>query len=264
MRTTRTFGAPSGAFGPGIIDQSPTDVVHRPADRPAERAVRDRQHRAVLGELAHRLRERALERADAGLVGRDDGARERSCQHLLDGEVLVLVVRRDDPGPAGREGLADRVVDARLDALAGEPSHEPAGRRADDGRGEQRRRREADEEADPAAVAETLAAEVVAGLLDDDVAGGVLADEDGGLDPDRLRLDGGDEGVEVRVRRLHARVAGDEDVALILSHDLVSLCACASATGRAVRPLEPEDTATRAGAPVTTDPPIPPGIIRTG
>ena len=52
--------APSG---PGIIDQSADGLVDRAAGRTAEVAVGDRQHRAVGAELAHRLRERLLERA---------------------------------------------------------------------------------------------------------------------------------------------------------------------------------------------------------
>ena len=70
-----------------------------------------------------------------------------------------------------------------------ELADEAAGRGADGDGGEQRRRRQADEHADAAAPAEALAAEVVAGLADVDLAVRVALDEDHALGPDLLLLD---------------------------------------------------------------------------
>ena len=77
-----------------------------------------------------------------------------------------------------------------------------AGRGADGDGGEQRRRRQADEHADAAAPAEALAAEVVAGLADVDLAVRVALDEDHALGPDLLLLDELHQRVEVLLGRL--------------------------------------------------------------
>ena len=125
---------------------------------------------------------------------------------------LVLVEHRDDGGRARLERLADLVVEAGLHLVLGEAPDDPAGGRADHGRRQQRRRREAHEEAHRAAVAQALAAQVVAGLLDDDLAVQVMGDEDGALDLDGLRLDLGDERLEVLRRGVDIGVSGDQDV----------------------------------------------------
>ena len=147
MRMSRTFGASSGAFGPGMIVQSGTDwSIVRP-DRAAEVPVGDREHRAVGDELAHRLRETVLERLQALLVRLHDRLRERARKRLLDGEPLLIVEDRDDPRRPRWQVLPDLVVHLRLDALVDELADETAGRGAC-GRGrEQRRRGEADEDA---------------------------------------------------------------------------------------------------------------------
>ena len=55
IRQMSTFGAPSGAPGPGDDRPVGNRFVQRAADRPAEVAIRDREHGAVGAELAHRL-----------------------------------------------------------------------------------------------------------------------------------------------------------------------------------------------------------------
>ena len=93
-----------------------------------------------------------------------------------------------------------------------ELADQAAGRGADGDRGEQRRRRQADEHADAAAPAEALAAEVVAGLADVDLAVRVVLDEDHALGPDLLLLDERYQRVEVLLGRLHCRIGGHDHV----------------------------------------------------
>ena len=77
--------------------------------------------------------------------------------------------------------------------------------------GEQRRRRQADEHADAAAPAHALAAEVVAGLRDADLAALVVLDEDQALALDLLVLDELHEPVEVLLGRLDGRIRGHDE-----------------------------------------------------
>ena len=87
-------------------------------------------------------------------------------ERLLDGEALVLVVHAMTAGRAGRERLADLVVDAGLDAcwLANLPTMAPAAAPTTVA-GSSGGAAKPDEDADPAAPARALAAEVVAGVL---------------------------------------------------------------------------------------------------
>ncbi len=217
---------PIRRLGPGDHRPVADGRVHRPADHAPEVPVRDRQHGPILAELAHRLGEGILQGGRARLLRLDNGAHERPGQDLLDGEGLVLLEHRKDGGGAGLERLADLVVEARLHLVLREAPGDSARRGPNDGGCEQRGSGKTHEEADRAAVAEPLAAEVVAGLLDDDVVVLVVADEDRALDADLLRLHRGDEVVEFLRGGVDARVPRNQDVGQLVSHEVVSRQRC--------------------------------------
>ena len=81
--------------------------------------------------------------------------------------------------------------------------------------GEQRRRGQADGDADAAAPAHALAAHAVAGLLDRDGAVQGVRDQDRALDLRLLGLDALDERVEVLRCGFDVRVTAYEDIALV-------------------------------------------------
>jgi hypothetical protein len=180
--------------------------------RPAEGAIRDRQHRAIGLELAHRPRQRVLQRAHALLVALHHRAQQGAGERLLDAEPLVAGEDGDDPRRARRQVLADLVVDLVLDPAVDELPDHAAGDRPDTDRREERRREQPDGETDPAAPARALAAEMVARLLDGDVAVPVVRDQDGALDLHLLVRHPGDERLEVPGRRADVLVARYEDV----------------------------------------------------
>ena len=198
-------------LGPG--DERPVGhgVLERPSGCAAERLVRDRQHRAVRHELAGRLGERVLEAAEAVLVHGRDGLGRRACERALGLEPVLLVDDGDDRGGAGLELLAEPLLEPAVDLVLGELPDDAAGGRADGGRGEQRRRRETDQDAYAAAPAHALAPEVVAGLRHADLAALVVLDEDHALALDLLVLDELHQPVEVLLGRLSGRICGHDD-----------------------------------------------------
>ena len=204
----------------GARDHQPVrhGFPQRPPGNAAEGAIRDRQRRAVLVELAHRLGKRVLQGRAALLVGLDDGLRRRTRQRLFDRETLVGIEHRDDRRGTGLHRLAELVVETLLHLVVGDPAEDRAGCRADHYRCEHRRCREADEETDAATPLGARTPEVVAGLLDGDLAVGIVGHEDHGLELDLLRPDALDEGVEVTVGRFDARVPGDQDIGQFVSH----------------------------------------------
>ena len=103
------------------------------------------------------------------------------------------------PAEPGRQVLADLVVDPLLEAVVDEPADEAAGDRTG-GRGrEERRRSEANGDADAAAPADPLRPTWSRGLLHVDRAVFGVRDEDRPLDRDLLVLDELGERVEVLV-----------------------------------------------------------------
>ena len=146
-------------------DHRPVDdgLVDRAAHHAAEGAVGDRQHGAVLHELAHRLREPVLQRPHALLVALHDRFREGARERLLDRQLLIVVEDRDDPGCSGRQVLADPVVQLRLDPVVDELAHDAARSRTDRGGGEQRRRGQADGDADAASASKSFVAASMSG-----------------------------------------------------------------------------------------------------
>jgi hypothetical protein len=96
--------------------------------------------------------------------------------------------------------------------VLGEPADQAAGGGADRDRAEQGRREQADQEADAAAPAQALAAQVVARLGHGDLATLVFFDEDDAFALDLLALDQLHEPVKVLLGRLDGRVAGHDDV----------------------------------------------------
>ena len=232
----------------GVVDQDEEDVrravgrlragdhrpvahglVDRAAGRPAEVPVGNREHRAVRGELAHRLREGILERAHPLLVAVHDRPEQRARERLLDAEPLPVVEDGDDAGRARRQVLADLVVHLRLDPVVDELAGDAARRGAHRRRRQQRRREEAHGNADPAAPAHALAAQVVARLLYRDAAVLGVSDEDHSLDLDLLCLDEPDERLEIGCCRVDVLVAGYEDIRWCICHHCLLWSATASA-----------------------------------
>ena len=187
----------------------------RAADRAAEARIGDRQHRAVGDELERGLGKGVLEAAHALLVHRDDRLGRRAGQRPLGGQAVLVVDHGDDGGRTRLELLAEAALHAALDLVVHELADQTAGRGADGDGGQERRSREADEHADAAAPAEALAAEVVAGLADVDLAVRVALDEDHALGADLLLLDERYQPVEVLLGRLRCRIRGHDHVVAV-------------------------------------------------
>ena len=151
----------------------------------------------------------------------NDRLRERARKRLLDGEALLVVEDRDDPRRPRWEVLPDLVVHLRLDALVDELADETAGRGPCGGCGDQRRRGEADEDADRPAPLDALATAVIGRLLHADGSVLGMRDEDRGLDLHLLVLDELGERVEVLRRLVDVSVATDEHVGRCVTHDFV-------------------------------------------
>ena len=186
--------------------------VDRASDRAAEVRVRNGQHRPVGAELPHGFGERFLQSAGARLVTLDNRPEQRARERLLDGEPLLVIEDRDDPGRSRRQVLADLVVDLLLEPVVDELAHHPARDCPDGDRREQRWREEADREPDTAAPAHPLAAAIVARLPHADAAVVRVRDQDDALDRDPLLLDERDKRLEVLRRLVDVLVTGDEDV----------------------------------------------------
>ena len=219
MRTTSTLGAPSGGVRCHVDRPVGRGRSQRAAYRAAEARVWDRQHRAVGDELERGLGERALEAAHALLVHGRDRLGRRAGERLLGGQPVLVVDHGDDGGCARLELLAEAALHAALDLVVHELADQAAGRGADGDGGEQRRRGQADEDADAATPAQALAAEVVAGLAHVDFPLRVTRDEDHTLRPDFLLPDERDQGVEVLLGRLHCRIRSHDHV-ITVTHGL--------------------------------------------
>ena len=164
IRTSRTFGAPSGGDGVMLIVQSATDASSvRPIVPPKFGSGIGSTVRSGLNFPIASASD-SFSAPDALLVALDDRPQQRARERLLDAEPLLVVEDRDDPGRSRRQVLADLVVDLVLDPVVDELADHPARDRPDRDRREQRRREQADREPDPAAPAHPLAAEVVARL----------------------------------------------------------------------------------------------------
>ena len=218
IRTSNTFGAPSGGDGVMAIVQSPTDVSRvRPIAPPKFGSGIGSTVRSGLNFPIASPSDSfnaPMPFLSPWTTDRSMRARER----LLDAEPLLVVEDRDDPGRPRRQVLADLVVKLLLDLVVGESADHPARDRPDRDRREHRRREQAHREPDATAPARPLAAEVVAGLLHRDAAVFLVRDEDDALDLDLLLLDERDERLEVLRRLVDVRVTGNEDIGGCLSH----------------------------------------------
>ena len=131
----------------------------------------------------------AFSARDAVLVGLGDGLRGRARQRLLDREPVLVVEDRDDTrGP--RRQLVGDPFHARLHLRSANLPISAADGAADRDRGQERRREEANDQADTGAPPEALPAQVVAVLDDGDRTIGIVGDQDRSLDLDLLALDG--------------------------------------------------------------------------
>ena len=131
---------------------------------------------------------------------------------MLGGEPVFGLDHGDDRSGARLELVAHALLEAALHLVFGELADDAAGSDADGDRGEQRRSREADEHAHTAAPAHALAAEVVAGLRDADLAALVVLYEDETFALDCLVLDERDERVEVLLGRFKCRVGCQDQI----------------------------------------------------
>ena len=221
MRISSTFGAPSGAFAPGMIVQSATDWLDRPPDRAAEVLVGDRQHRPIGHELAHRLREPVLERLHPLLVRLHNRLRERTRKRLLDREPLRVIKRGDDPGSPRRQVLTDLVVHLRLEPLVDELADQATRDRARSSDRKQRRRRQAHQKTHAPAPLNALTTAMIRRLRNRDGAVMGVRDQDRGLHHDLLALDELRQRVEILHRPVDVRITTHEDVSRCLGHHLL-------------------------------------------
>ena len=219
MRTTSTFGAPSGAFGPGMIDQSATDSsIVRPIAPPKARSgigstVRSGLNLPIASASASFSPLRPL------LVHLDDRLGRRAGERLLGGQAVLLVDHGDDGGRARLELLAEAALETAVDLVLGELADDAAGGGADGGRrraaaappgrrGRRRRRpsrRPCGRGGRRCAVTWTSPSSS-------------CVDEDHALGLDLLVLDELHQLVEVLLGRLERRVAGQDEVVGV-SHD---------------------------------------------
>ena len=253
----------------GVVDEDQQDVggalggrrrhVDRPvgrrgaqraADRAAEGGIGDGQHGAVGDELERGLGKGVLEAAHALLVHGGDRLGRRAGERPLGGQAVLVVDHGDDGGRARLELLAEAALHAALDLVVHELADEAAGRGADGDGGEQRRSRQADEHADAAAPAQALAAEVVAGLADVDLAVHVALDEDHALGADLLLLDERYQRVEVLLGRLQRRI-GCHDHVVAVTHGLPLRPAGRRSPMPALRPSVRSRTASSHPGPAT-------------
>ena len=217
MIASSTFGAPSGAFGPGIIDQSATESLRvRPAVPPNVRsgigsALRSCWNLPIaVASSAFSARTPSLSVCATDFAGVPGSACSIASRCSSSKTAMMPAV------PGG--SFSASLVHAGLDLAIGELPDQTARGGADHDRAEQRRREEPDDQARAGAPAEPLAAQVVAVLDDGDVAVGVVSDEDRALDLDLLVLDDLHEPVEVPRRRVDVLIGGDEDVGHRVSH----------------------------------------------
>ena len=211
MRTTSTLGASSGALGPGMNDQSATESLSvRPAVPPKVLSgigstVRSGTNLpAASASASLRPRRPCLSMGATDLAGEPPSARSASsrCSSSMMAMMAAVPGLSFSPSPC---------LEPAVDLVLGELADDAAGGGADGDRGEQRRRGEADQDAHAAAPAHALAAEVVAGLRDADLAALVVLDEDDALALDLLVLDELHQLVEVLLGCLDALIAGHDD-----------------------------------------------------
>ena len=194
-------------------------VGHRAAGHPAERAVGDRQFRAVGIELAHRFTESGFQALDRLGVQLGDRLQQRSTQGLLEGQSARFRDHRDDDAGARGERLADLGFQTGLEPVVGEhPRDGPGGGAHRDG-GQQWRREQTDCEAYPRTPAGPAAAAVVTGVYQARVAIGVLRHQDRAAHRELLGGDLGGHGVEIPSGGIEILVGGDNDECGIFVHD---------------------------------------------
>ena len=165
------------------------------------------------------------------LVHRGDRLGRRAGERLLGGQLVVGVDDGDDGGRARLELLAQAGLEAAVDLVLGEPADDAAGRGADGDGASSGGAARPTSDADAAAPARALAAQVVAGVGDVDLAGLVAADQDHAVGPDLLLLDELAQLVEVLLGRLERRVGGQDQVVGV-AHN-ASLCLLANHTRHA-------------------------------
>ena len=220
MMARSTFGAPSGAFGPGIIDQSATESLRvRPAVPPNVRSGMGSALRSCWN-LPIAVASSALSARTPSLsVCATDfaGVPGRACSIASRCSSSNTVMTPAVPGGS----FSARSSMPAFDLVIGELPDQSADGAADRDRSQQRRREEPDHEARAGAPPETLAAQVVAVLNDRDVAAGVVRDEDRPLDLGLLVRDDPHETVEVLRGHIDVLVHGDENVGHCVCHPLL-------------------------------------------
>ena len=212
MSTISTFGASSGAFGPGIIDQSATESRRvRPMVPPKVRSGMGSAARSWTNLPA------ASARADFSssqprAVHRGDRLRRCAAERPLRRQAVLAVDDRDDHRRARRELVTHGLLEAAVDLPLGELADDPADGTADDDRRQHRRRRETYQHAHTAAPTEALASEVVRRVGHLHLIVGVVLDEDHSLRADHPALDQPHQVVVVALRCFGRRVGGHDQI----------------------------------------------------
>ena len=135
------------------------------------------EHGAIGVELAGGLGERFSEVLERVTVHLDPGLGRRAGQGLLGREQIGLGDQRQDHRCARLELLADSGLETARDSVLSELADDPTGSGTDCDRCQQRRCGEPDEHTDAATPTSATLAELVAGLLNADVAVVVLLHE---------------------------------------------------------------------------------------
>ena len=200
-------------------DEGPVDgrLVDRPSCDPPKDSVGDRQHGAIRVELTCGFGEGIFQVSDARHGGYRLG--EGLGERLLGCQAAVVVDDGHDGGRARLELLAEAALQAATDFVRREFPQECAAGSTDDGGRQQGRSSQPDRDADAAAPTHTLAAQMVAGLVDGDATLLVLLYQDHALGLDLLVLDQLHQPVEVLLGRLKALVARQKNALRFAHYD---------------------------------------------
>ena len=114
-------------------------MIDRAPHRPAEPAVRDRQHGAVRAELARRLGQGGLQLPQALVGHRGDRLRRGAGQGLLGRQPVVVIDHGDDDRGAGPQLVTQPLLDAAVQPVLGEFAGQGTDSPAHHDRSEQRR-----------------------------------------------------------------------------------------------------------------------------
>src|SRR5215467_1990503 len=216
-----------------VVEEFPQEIAATP--------VTDSDRNRLALQSLRCLGERGLELLGAAAVDLGDGLLHRAGQRRIDGVGLAAVINRDDAGQARRERGLDLLLDPFLHPVPGELPGQAAGRAADEDRSQQRRGEQAHDQSHATADRGSPAPQVVAGFLDRDLSGIILAGQHYPLYLNLLALHQLQQPVEVLLGPARGRVRGDDDVKLGVTHARLPSASSVvrPAAGRAAIPASP-------------------------